>query len=448
MFKTKDGVLINIEEIAWREASRLIKPVAPELVKIINTIDPDCEDCPFYKVSYPYGAEIIKLSDVFVPLANGEIIPFNDSRLPEELAVNLSYNPQISNPLGIILTKNSELYLELSDRIMPYMVISPGEMIGLARVLDNALRSDPDQPSSLSFSTHSLNAGSRSLFMLSKISDRVAHNKLKKAYNLKIETPKNYGEHWLVFKEIAKQANSSWRSEVLFFSNKFIEKLRNPKWLALYALFAEKYRRSYSILHNVQGWEATFSKIESTKHLEDYSEYTLDTAKHLFTIAGNRAPGYRPATNEDSAPVELIQEAYLNGYCLTDYCPTIMEPAQFNLSSKQPLYYSLSYATLPKYNPKKFKGKTFISLISQVQHCADYYRHGILSGTHAQPASLLQAASNVNFSFYHDEPKPGTDVKNSALIIEEDQRFVANQVGTIPSYCSFFIGCVKVSPNE
>lgn len=447
MFKTKDGKSINVEKLSWKEAKSILKFLVPDMVDCINEVDSTPEDT-FYKASYPFGTKIIRGSDVYLPLVNGGTIAINDSNLPQELIDNLAYDPDSANPLGMILSKNSELYLPINQRIMPYMVISPGDMFGLGRVLDNATRPKPTAPSSLSFSTYNLNAGVRSIFMLAKISDRIAHNKLKKAYNFDIDTPKSYAEHWSVFKEIAKKTQSPWRAEVLFFSNNFINKLRKDNWRFLYGYLNQKYRTSNPIWHNIQGWEASFSKIESAKYIEYFSAYTLDTAKHLFTIAANGAPGFRPAMDEESAPIKLIQEAYVNGYALTEYWPIIMETAQIK-STKQPLYYSLSYATLPQFNPQKFKGKTIIALESEVERCAELYQAEILSGNYKNLLSLYNAAARVKFSCYHNDPKEYQNIHHSALIAEEDERFVHNnQVGAFPSACSFLTGCIKITPQN
>ncbi len=447
MFKTKDGQLAEVERLTWSEASVLLRHINSNLVKIINEIDPN-PGYYLYKASYHFGAQIIYDSDVYLPLINKEAITFNDPLLPQQLSEDLSYDDKVSNPLGIMLNRNSEFYLSMGNRIMPHMLIGPGEIFGLARILDNVFRPDPASPSSISAFGYNLNAGARSVFLLPKITESISHNKLKKQFDLTTTKPTGLEDHWSIFKEISDKSDCSWRADVLFFSNKWISQLGEAKWKPLLIYFSQIFRTSYSIWHNIQGWEATFSKIEQDKLLNSYfSQYALDTAKHLFTIAANRAPGFSPAIDDISAPVELMKDVYTNAYGLVDYWPIIMESTRFDKNKGQAVYYSLNYATLPKYNPETFKGKTIVNLLDEVQYSIEIYQDSILNSSYSKANSLYNAALAVEFSCYHNDPGSHTKIESNTVLPEKDHRFISNGSGIFPQHSQFLKGCIKIAPR-
>ncbi|MFO0319992.1 MAG: hypothetical protein ACK5Z5_06280, partial [Neisseriaceae bacterium] len=359
-----------------------------------------------------------------------------------------SYNQAATNPLGIVISKNSEFYLPTGRRIMPHKIATPGYLFGLSRILDNVSRGDNKTPSGLSSFIWDLNAGARSIFMLPKISDNLGHNKLIKKYSLVASKPASLDDQWAVFKELAERTNSNWRAEVLFFGNKWLEKLSEPEYARLVVYLSGKYRMAQDMWHNVQGWQATFSKIEYENRLSSYSPYTLDTARHLFNVATNGAPGFRPAIDDSSAPIAMIQRVYTSDYGLkNNHAPIVMEPSQF--SSKvfsQPVYYSLNYATLPQFNPETFKGITNINLIKEVQSVVEVYQKAILndSSNPNLPPSLLRVAQNVEFSFFHNDPSTYASIKNSETIPDEDKRFVSDR-GDFSNFGAFLKGCVRIS---
>ena len=158
MFKTKNGESISLIKLSAEEAVALIAPLQPEFANILMFTDLDKFPC--YKASYPFGSPIINSGKCYLPLSNGSSIEFNDPDLPDELACDLNYDILTEDPLALILTKYSDLYLPIGNTIMPHAVIHPGEMIGIPR----AVNSNAD--SSLGWN---LNAGGRYMFMLSRV---------------------------------------------------------------------------------------------------------------------------------------------------------------------------------------------------------------------------------------------------------------------------------------
>ncbi|MBP9742336.1 MAG: hypothetical protein KBD37_03160 [Burkholderiales bacterium] len=445
MFKTTEDRTIDIEEINWDSASKLLQNLHPNLVKVINNVSPDTS-LTLYKASYPFATPVINRGNIQLPLAEGGTISVNSDSLPPQLANDLHYGNNNRTPLGVLLNRNAEFYLPIGDRIMPYEVLSPGNMFGLAKIVDSVINRRRQHSNSSPF-IWNLNAGARSIFMLSKISNAVNHRKLKKVHNLSLNQPDGYPEHCLVFEDILKNGSSQWRLEVLYFSNKWLDKLSDPAWSLVYNELLNIHRSSYKMWHNeILIWHTAFNLIEQSSNLSVFMPYALATARHLFVIAANSAPGFRPATDELSAPILTLQEAYIKNYELTNQ-PVIMEPAQFVGGSNLPVYYSLNYPTLAESNAKILRSHSNIRVLEQIQCVVKKYQEGILANCENSPASLYHAASTVQFSYYHNDPTDYKQISNSALLFDKDSRFSHGKKNDFPFSGAFINGCIKISPN-
>lgn len=445
MFTTADGRKLEIEELTWSSASSLIFPANDELTKILDDISPS-DDLKVYRIKYPYGAHIIHNSETYIPTSDGSFVSFNDKTLPQELLDNLSYDIDTQSPLGIVLDKKCEFYMHFGQRILPNSIMSKGDIFGVARVLSNTLVSD-SRYSSRSVSTlWNLNSGSVSSFMLPKISDAVGHNKLKLHLGLNLDKPENYQDHNAIFSEISALDKHKWKSEIIFFSKKWFEKLKDPEWVEFYSYLSLVNRSLNRIWHNTPNWTAIYNEIEDEQRMMNMAPYALGTSRHLFTMAVGCTPGFKPATDESSMPTKLIQETYLNTYDLSDNWPIIMEPTQFN--RVDPIYYSLNHPTLAQHNPSTYKGKSIIALAEDVSFIMEQYCAGILKSSRSLAPSLYEAAETVDFSFYHnDHSNNRENIKNNIVLPEEDKRFVCEHKpnASFPTYSPFLKGCIKIS---
>lgn len=452
MFETKDGRAIDIEKITWDKVRDDLLPLNPHLVKLIDKLGKVTKDFPFYKAKYTFGTAIIKKSKAFLPLSDGQKIYFNDPEIPEQLVQDLGYDPVTSQPLGVILSKNCEFYMPVNDRIIPHAIISPGAVFGVGRILNNLLHDGstgfPQKPASALWD---FNAGAKSVFMLAKISDNNGHNKLNKFLGSDIEKPLSYQEHTSTFRRIAKNRESDWACEILYFSNKWLAQLKEPIFVEFVNYLFQVNRASNKVWHNTPKWTTILNDIDSKKRLDHHSFYVLATARHLLGIAAGLAPGFRPAVDDSSAPVSTMQKAYIEGYELTEHWPSIMEAAEFVTSDNQPIYYSLNHPTLPQYNPNTYKGKSIIALEEDVRHVMETYCSAITEDerTKIESSSLYSAATTVDFSFYHNDPASYKNIKNSLSLPEDDPRFKCMHApdATFPNSSAFFKGCVMIKPK-
>lgn len=441
MFETKDGKKIDVTALTINETGDILELLLPEFVEALRSYS--FKDCFAYKANYSFGNPIINNGKCYLPLANGKSISFNDPELPDILARDLNYNSDFEDPLMVILSKNSELYKPSGDIIMSHAVLQPGSMLGIPRATD--LSGGQNATSSLFWN---LNAGSRNLFTLSRTTSKAMHSKLQKNCGVTLEVPSTSQEQWGIFKEISSHAKSPWNAEVLFFSRQFIEKLKNSKYAEIANNLQQIRRASYTVLHNTSAiWDAIFNNIEREKRLTHHSLYSIFTSRELFLIGANSAPGFRPATSEDSAPIRLLQDAYTNEYGLGEenHSNVIMEPANFSQLMTEPVYYSLNYPTLARYNPETHKSRSLITLLDSTERVTSTYQNNIPL---SQPTNKLlsDVAEQTEFTFYHCNSDQQTfkNILNHNLIAEEDERFTKNQRGSFAEHSAFFKGCIRI----
>ena len=283
------------------------------------------------------------------------------------------------------------------------------------------------------------------------VTSKTKHSKLKKACGVTLEVPLLAEEQWAIFVEIAKHANSPWRSEVLFFSQKLIRRLKDTGFGDIANSLQNIRRSSYNIWHNATlPWDASFNSIEDAKRLSHYSSYAISTVRQLYLIAANSATGFRPAINEDSAPIKLLQDAYAYEYGLNDdnHNSTIIETTSYNFENKNPVYYSVNFPTLARRNISTFKGKSLITLVDDVERIINACQEHIPLLL-PRVKSLYDVSIATKFSFYHShsEKEIFKNILGSEFVAQEDERFTQNQQGRFAAHSQFFKGCIKIEPK-
>lgn len=441
MLKTQNGRLLAIEKLSQDDVITIIASINPDLAKAMRFVKNDL-DCAFYKASYRFGDRIINDGKCYLPLQDGGSIAFNDLDLSDKLRNDLNYSEN-EDPLGLVLSKNSEFYLMGKDGIQTQSIIHPGQIFGVPKAIDDVSNI------STSVLELNLNAGSRSLFMLSKISDNIDHVKIQEHYGTILSAPSTPQDHWELFVDIANKSNSPWRCEIIYFSRSWIHQLKSDEWAAITKRLTALHRSSYSIWHNVAAtWNKTFYEIEQDKKLAKYySMPSINMAKHLFMLAGGIAHGFKPATNEGAAPINLIIEAYTNVYnklAKQNYSPIIMEATKFDNHSKHPIYYSINYSTSTQNDLEASGHKSQIARLEEIRRVEENYTRTILEEK-SNVQSLYDIADKTEFSYYHINPENYDKIQNAALIATTDKRFINSENEKFPGTSTFFRGCIKIS---
>lgn len=446
MLKTKNGQAIAVEELGWDNALGVIDALLPEFTDALRQCIPirklkEEGALRFYKASYPFGNDIIANRKCYLPLCNGGRIAFDDPQLPDFLREDLAYNPKLEDPVGLIINKNIESYINVNEIAQPHSIISCGQILGIPRAT-GIINNDPTTSSILSLN---LSSGSKTAFILPKVAAQYHFRDLRRTYGIAMPPPTSPAEHWKIFVEIAKHTKNAWQCEVLYFPRKMIKLLTTPECAVLALYLLNVHRSTYNIWHNVAHiWNAHFDGIERHKYLNKYHMESLYIAKYLFVLAANSAVGFKPATTNDSVPLSLIQEAYANGY--NSKSTIIMEPAKLSINSSDPIYYSLNH-NLPFTQstvdgaPKK---RSYITLLEEIIRLVEIYRKTILI-TPDIPSSLYDIATSAEFSYYHTIAQEHLNIKDARLLVNEDARFSYNQHNEFPRHSAFLKGCIRIS---
>lgn len=169
----------NIQEVTWKQVRMSAHQANPELATIIDAWDPP-KDYTLLKVSYQYGDILLQDGLLYLPDNKGNVFPITSSFVPNKIKEQLSYS---NFPLGLITAGGNEVFLETNDRVISLIFFNPVVILGLWESLDP---NTPYFPKRL----WNVCAGTRSLFMLPKISEASGHNRLKKLYEIKSHAPK------------------------------------------------------------------------------------------------------------------------------------------------------------------------------------------------------------------------------------------------------------------
>lgn len=434
-----------MQVLDWKAVREDVLKHNPTLTSIIDELNPD-ESYKFYRAVYPFGSEILENGIFKLPNSSGQLVPITDPSLPDSIREDLSYNYN-SNPVSIVLKNSVELFISLEDRIAPHSFIETGTLFGLWKILDPTVSHCPP------VFTWGMTAGARSLFMLSKISERASHDRLKKEYRLNVDKPRDSKDHWKVFRGIANNKNFSekWTAELLFFSKKWFSHLDDPKWIRFENYLLKKAWESTQFWRNQYIWDLTFTRIQSRKRLKS-SAYFSDLVKHILTMGVGAVPGFSPAIDNSAGPIKELQEVYLDVYNLKQYMPIIMQPKTIrDYTYHRPIYFSLQYPTAIELGPRSNDRVSAINDLYSIQSLYQKYISEIMDGNlNIETTPLAELPNMMQYDFYHNQATEDyPNIKNSKTILDEDDAFQATsdrfKDRRFPIDSSFFKGCVRIS---
>lgn len=272
----------GLVKLYWSDVRKRVASVEPAFAKIVDELNPD-KTFPIYLAYYPYGAVIADIKEPFFYNSNGEVFGLDHKNAPKDLVKHLGYGID-SLPLGMLLEKNLEWFIDLKDEYMsiPWVIYTPGTFFPFSRVL-----SKKNNRIYVPNNVLTITSGARSAFMLPNIGCATNHINLQRDYNVQNPPPKSLYEHWPIFKEILESGlvNCKWRSCLMFFSEKWVHKLHNDNaWLKLKMYFHELAWQNTEYSRNKTYYDIAFSVIQKKRNLKP-NPYLVDTARHLFTVA-------------------------------------------------------------------------------------------------------------------------------------------------------------------
>lgn len=438
----------------WPNIRERVAAVEPEFARLVDELDLD-KSYVFYLLYFPYGYLKGDTESSFIPRVDGSSYRLTDPNAPSEIVKHLGYGMKHA-PLGMVLEKSFEFFIDREEErlTLPDRIYTPGSFLSIVRNLKNNFFP-------FNFTTnriYSTCSGMRSTFMLPNVGCFTNHKNLKRDLNIRCPTPKSLYEHSKIFAQIANSPmiKSEWRSNLLYFPQKFITNLNNDKrWRPLnnYLTIIGFNLLKYDIIKTYH--EYIYSVVQKRKNLKP-NPYLMDTVKHLIAIMFGVIPGYSIAINGDYLPLDVIQKAYIEVYGLKKYIPSVVQPVYFDYEKDiNPIYYSLQYPSTLSFSPKSRKLSGKLHELREIEHIVSSLMSEFASEKFQFLDSILhQISKKVEFKYFHNEKDSHNIVKQASEIPNLDSRLL--QVN--PSYkvegstfsvdSPFVRGCISIRAKE
>ena len=430
----------KIEKTSWKEIKYKVKAINPSIYDVIEQILPD-ESIPFFLAQYAFGEHFGVKNHAYIPTSSGKLEKIDSKHTDNELFRHLGYGKD-SLPLGMILDKYCEWhYFGENDRIFPDCVQGPGAIFNMQVVFDEDKTVDNN--------VLSVSSGALSSYLLPNIGCKRKHIRIKKYFNVSAPAPKSPYEHYLIFKEILqdKSNRTNWYSQILYFSEQFIEEVKhNEKWLKLKLYFSEALRRKL----NQNTYDSSCNDLFlSAKKINRYrpTPFIMDTAKYVFNICMGSGIGSKPAVDEQYFPIKEIQKIYNECYGL-EYTPTIMVPSSLH-GNNDSVYYPLQ---CPFAKINTFKTNQSNSTLTELETLKNvllaYQEEFTEENGDAFGSPLYHVSKETEFSFYHYKATGKQTIRSPLDLLESDKRFAFSYCDENTSFSSdakLFRGCVRLS---
>ncbi|MFN7096746.1 MAG: hypothetical protein ACK4PR_04220 [Gammaproteobacteria bacterium] len=442
---------IALQEVTWQAIRSRVTKVNSRLAAIIDKLSPD-DSYTFFLAKYPYGANILSDGKLSFSSFDSGPLTFDSSILSNDIKHKLGY-VMGTNPMTLVLKNSAELFITVEDRIVPYSLIPEGSIFGTWGFLEYE---KPDK-SFFVFTPIPLwdmTAGARSIFLLPKISEVAAFNRIQKKYEIKADVPKNLSEHWDVLKDIAnhKTFNEKWETELLFFTRKWIDTIYDSDWHEFKSYIYQTAWNGSEFWRNQFCWDLTFTRIQSRRGIKP-CPYIADMVSHLLAMSVGAIPGFRPLVDNTAAPIKGLMSVFEEEYGVK-YAPIIIGPANFNIlqSGQDAIYYSFHYPTALKLSPKSSSRSSLINDMYQINSLLKKYLQDITSSNlKIAGTALYEMAKVVQIDFYHYNADENLKMISSDNILSQDELFKKAlklcKVKEIPKNSPFLNGCVKISKN-
>ena len=433
----------SFEKISLSNAIKGIERVNPELAKIIKDLSPS-DDHTLYVLNSPYGCLHTRNGKLYLPNAQGLMLPLNDYK---GLREDLSYN-RGSNPVSLVLKNSFEVFINYEQRtITSGLMVEKGSLFGTWIVLNKQFAHHPTF-------IWNISAGARSIFMLPKIFDSLGYARLSDKFNVDVDVPKDLMGHYNVFKALANSPlfNDKWSASLLMFGKKWFEHFDDRAWIDFnYYLYRTSWKGS-EYFRNKPILNLIYSIVKDKKNLKP-NPYLADTVENLLAVSMGGAIGFSPAMNELFAPIKRLQEIFVDIYQLRDYAPIIMQPRLFSLhDNNNPIYYSLLFPTTMEFAPKSKNFSSHIGDLKDVKYLLLKYLDVIANNElNLAPTPIYELVNKVKFDFFHHQSANDKEgmLRNVTKIFEEDPAFAEAAKVTknkgLPENSKFLKACIRIS---
>jgi hypothetical protein len=440
----------GMSDLCWAQMRERVAKVEPELARLIDELDPD-DTFRVFLAYYPYGELISDTEQPYFPRQDGSVYKITDPYAPAEVIKHLGYGAG-SSPLTLVLEKKIEFYIDFAHKklTVPLHIFSPGTIYPFSTISSDRKRDRLYAPTSVL----TLRAGVRSVFMLPNIGCVRNFERLQRDFNIHSLPPEYLCDHWGLFKELfnSEAANCEWQTCIMFFSEKWLDKLHNdPAWMALSLYLLKKAWRRFEFPRNYHFYQIFFSAILHECNLKP-NPYLVDTVQHLFATVLGFAPGYIPACDNEGLPRDFIQSVMDNSYRLKKYLPIIMQPTHFDFASdSSSIYYGLSYPATFASSPRSRVVTTTLSEMREIAYVMGRYINQFSkSSTMGSDTIFKEIAGRMDINYFHNKFDPHGIIHPTTEIFKADPRFLTAHNGNqaanrgFASNAEFLRGCISI----
>ena len=440
MTMSDNSIYNQFDVIEWVDIAATIALVDPELADIIDR-HPGSKKYKLVKVSYPYGENIIKAGSFYFPNKHGMLAPFHSNTIENSIKKMFDYYWG-SIPFGILLSGAAECYWSGSKQTTSLSMLYPGSTYALRTIFDkNGWCNFKD--------AFDLSSGARSIFLLPSIKDTIKFKKLGKSLENRITIPKDFNEQWYLLKDIYKSKinKTCWKSEFLFFTTQWLKDIFSEKPNELYNCLRNRvwavteFSRNRKIFDYIWNDFIRIAKKEGVKA----KDYLFDLAKHLVLIGIGDEYGFQPTISNQVAPIDLFQKAFIKYYKITQ-TPTFMSSATIKMDKPDNVYFSLQHSANLLTYPHRIGVSSSLDDVRDVKAIMDLFMECLKKVTlSVKGTRFTELPDKVHYSYYHTDKDYTRQAMNSALVMQNDERFNYKSNLEFCNSSLFFKGCVQIS---
>lgn len=424
-----------MRQVSWHKVrDRFLSE--PQLVQIIDKLSPETE-LPLFEIEYQFGDVIFHQGVFFVPDKDGKLISLRDAIALDRRYQKLSYQAM---PLAFISNGSVDCYSDSSRGPHTVAYYKKGLDLGVCEYFY------PASPLSVSI-------GPRSLYILPKISEKNAHHRIIKEFNIKLPAPQNASKEYAVFREIirSKFFQQKWRCNAIFFTEEWYKKIKeDTAWRELDSYLMKKAWKHLEHLKSKIYFNPIWANflLYLEKREIKVNAYLVETLKYLIFVAMGVLPALGPAIDNEELPVEGLMKAYLDVYDLKKYVPSFISPRYFNdVAENKYVYHSLVFPTFLETVPKSRKIYSVRNELSRLISLTDNFFSLSLN----KKLSWLEipGLADIQFDYFHSESDVNLGIESSSEIPLEDTQFLYLPKGYKQrEFCersTFARGCIRIS---
>lgn len=408
----------------------------PEFQALIDDLSPDVH-FPLIEVNYRFGDTFFQNGQLYLPDGMGALQAIASPVFTKDLGSLLAYR---SLPLGMVVEGSVDCYASYHNRVSSIAYYQRGLNIGIWEYFQEA-------------SPLSVMAGTHALYILPKISEAGAHERIKKKYGVKSAAPHTLSQTFQVFREIllSPAVAYPWNCKIIFFSAPWDRAIRSdPAWRKVYDFLLKRMWEHTISLKSKLYFDPIWADFLFALEREGVktSAFLSETLKYLLFVSLGVLPAFSPATDHGALPIHAINEAYLNVYQLKKYGPSLMGPAYFDLNQKPAyVYHSLQNSSFLEAAPKNRNINNMKKELRNLIALSDYFFQYIRKQKFQW--APFENLRQVDWTYFHNEADLDSGIHSSQALAIEDPRFLyglpeQNSPG-FAERSHFVRGCVRIS---